>query len=83
MTTIQAVYENGVFRPTTPIELPESCQVEITFRSTVAGQASVPSDRRPLSRLAEIAKDSPENPSLPCDLAAQHDHYLYGLPKHQ
>ncbi|MDA1053334.1 MAG: antitoxin family protein [Planctomycetota bacterium] len=83
MKTVQAVYENGVFRPTTPVELPESCQVEITFRSADPGPASEPSNRRPLSRLAEIANESPENPSLPSDLAAQHDHYLYGLPKHQ
>lgn len=83
MKTVQAVYENGVFRPTTPVELPESCQVEITFRSVGASQAAEPLNRRPLSRLAQIANDLPENPALPCELAAQHDHYLYGLPKHQ
>ena len=83
MKTVQAVYENGVFRPTSPVELPESCQVEITFCSPDAVPAAEPSNRRPLSRLAEIANDSPENPALPYDLAAQHDHYLYGLPKHQ
>ena len=83
MKTVQAVYENGVFRPTTPAELPERCQVEITFRNADASQAAEPPNRRPLSHLAEIANDSPENLALPCDLAAQHDHYLYGVPKHQ
>ena len=32
MKTIHAVFENGVFRPTEPVELPEKCQVEFEFR---------------------------------------------------
>ena len=28
MKKIHAIYENGVFRPTDPIELPENCEVE-------------------------------------------------------
>lgn len=27
--TIHAVYENGVFRPTVKVDLPDSCEVEI------------------------------------------------------
>jgi hypothetical protein len=34
-----------------------------------------------LCQLAEIAGQFPVNPDLPTDLAAQHDHYLYGTPK--
>ena len=30
MATIQAVYENGVFRPLVPVDLPECCLVEFT-----------------------------------------------------
>jgi predicted DNA-binding antitoxin AbrB/MazE fold protein len=29
MSTIHAIYENGVFRPTTPVELPEGSEVTI------------------------------------------------------
>ena len=29
---IRAVYENGVFRPTVPVELPEHCEVEFDPR---------------------------------------------------
>jgi predicted DNA-binding antitoxin AbrB/MazE fold protein len=29
MKTIHAIYENGVFRPTTPVELPEGTEVSI------------------------------------------------------
>lgn len=29
MKTIQAIYENGVFRPLERVELPEACKVEV------------------------------------------------------
>lgn len=32
MAIIHAIYENGVFRPTGPIDLPESSEVEIELR---------------------------------------------------
>jgi predicted DNA-binding antitoxin AbrB/MazE fold protein len=32
MSTIHAVYENGVFRPTVPVELPDRCEVEFEPR---------------------------------------------------
>ena len=35
----------------------------------------------PLQRLAKIADRFPVDPQTPRDMAAQHDHYLYGLPK--
>jgi predicted DNA-binding antitoxin AbrB/MazE fold protein len=30
--TIQAIYENGVFRPTESVELPDPCRVEVDVR---------------------------------------------------
>ena len=33
MSTIQAIYENGVFRPLGPVDLPEKCEVEVILRS--------------------------------------------------
>lgn len=76
MQPIHAVYENGIFRPIDPVQLPDRCEVEITVRSQSAGIA-----QNTLVRLAEIGRQFPANPDLPTDLAAQHDHYLYGLPK--
>ncbi len=32
MKTIRAVYENGIFRPTEPVELPDPCAVEFEPR---------------------------------------------------
>lgn len=77
MKTVHAVYQDGVFRPSDPVDLPENSQVQITIQSKPSpGQA-----QRTLSYLARIAGEFPDNPDLPADLAAQHDHYLYGTPK--
>jgi predicted DNA-binding antitoxin AbrB/MazE fold protein len=32
MTPIHAIFENGVFRPLQPVELPEACEVEFEPR---------------------------------------------------
>ena len=77
MQTIHAVYENGLFRPTDPVELPDPCEVELNVQS----QRPTAVRGTTLARLAEIGCSFPANPALPEDLAAQHDHYLYGLPK--
>lgn len=33
MAVIHAIYENGVFRPKEPVDLPESSEVEVELRS--------------------------------------------------
>ena len=76
MKNIHAVYENGIFRPTDPVDLPENSEVELTVHAT-APQAA----HKPLQRLLTIAEQFPENPDLPSDLAEQHDHYLFGTPQ--
>jgi predicted DNA-binding antitoxin AbrB/MazE fold protein len=37
MNPIHAIYENGVFRPTTPVDLPEGCEVTILPGDSVLG----------------------------------------------
>lgn len=39
MKTIRAVFENGVFRPTEPVDLPEGCEVTLEPRQTPEQQA--------------------------------------------
>jgi predicted DNA-binding antitoxin AbrB/MazE fold protein len=34
--TVRAIYENGVFRPTEPVNLPEKAQVEVLLPSPSA-----------------------------------------------
>jgi predicted DNA-binding antitoxin AbrB/MazE fold protein len=74
--TINAVYENGVFRPLGAVALPENCEVELSFVAK-----PVEGGHPALARLIQIAEQFPDNPDSPTDLAAQHDHYLYGTPK--
>ena len=51
--TIHAVYENGVFRPTEPIELPEGTEVEICTSSR-NGAGLVPREPDQLDAVYEI-----------------------------
>lgn len=37
--------------------------------------------RNSLAKLATLAASLPSNPQTSTDAAAQHDHYLYGVPK--
>lgn len=76
MQVFHAIYENGIFRPIEPVDLPDACEVEISVQPR-----RTPPQLPTLARLAEIGRRFPANPELPEDLAAQHDHYLYGLPK--
>ena len=66
MVTIHAVFENGVFRPTVPVQLPESREVEFELRlvpphSSALGSEPVFISRPQLSieefghKLAEMA----------------------------
>ncbi|MGD0518247.1 MAG: antitoxin family protein [Thermoguttaceae bacterium] len=38
MNNIHAIYENGVFRPTQPISLPERCEVEVEIHAVKTEQ---------------------------------------------
>ena len=38
MSTIHAIYENGVFRPIQPINLPERCEVEVEINAVKTEQ---------------------------------------------
>ena len=80
MNSIQAIYEGGVFRPVSPVTLPEHSLVEFEPR-VVESAGSTPNQdgERPtltgLLKFAGVAKD------LPADMAQQHDHYLHGTLK--
>ncbi len=54
MKTIRAIYENGVFRPLDPVELPEGARVEVSpvgqngAQSTGVGQGRAAKATKPL-----------------------------------
>ncbi len=77
MITVKARFDGRVFIPEEPVDLPAETVVEIAFAAPTPREPTP----TPLVALAEIAYLFPDNPDLPTDLAAQHDHYLYGTPK--
>lgn len=77
--TIKAKFDGRVFVPEEPVNLPVGYELEIVVAATA--KEPRPQGGSTLARLAKIVKQFPENPDLPTDLAAQHDHYLYGTPK--
>ena len=68
MNRIQAIYENGVFRPIQKVDLEEGEKVEITIKMA--------DETDPAADFSDIAVDSGIT-----DLAINIDYYLYGLPK--
>ena len=68
---IKAHFDGKVFVPDEPVELPvgQSLQIQVELANGTVG---------PFADLVRFAADLPDAPS---DLAAQHDHYLYGTPK--
>ncbi|MBI3406974.1 MAG: antitoxin family protein [Planctomycetes bacterium] len=68
MQVIHATYENGVFRPSQPVNLPERSEVEIIIQK-VSDNGSKPS----LKELYRILSESVDtgDPSL----ASRHDEY--------
>jgi len=64
--TIRAVYENGVFRPTQKVDLPDPCEVEVEVRHCRHGSNTPTLD----DVYAILAK---RHSSGERDLAARHD----------
>lgn len=80
MTTVKAKFDGRAFVPEEPVDLPVGYELEIVMPTAGNG---VKKPKTALQELVEILKSYPPNPDLPTDLAAQHDHYLYGLPKRE
>jgi predicted DNA-binding antitoxin AbrB/MazE fold protein len=94
MSAITAIYEDGVFRPTEPVALPDRCEVDLEFhvRQPESESGQGPEARRQNGaggpagsieeKLAAIAAQVPpaEWERLPPDLSDRLDHYVYGVP---
>lgn len=65
--TVEAVFENGVLRPTQPVALAEGAHVRVTIVAAV--------DDDPLDAVIGIGE------SGRADGADRHDRYLYGKPR--
>lgn len=74
MKTIHAIYENGVFRPTTPVDLAEGSEVIIETKN-VGSTSDRPgnADQEEMAAIYEILSHSYETGES--DLAARHDEH--------
>ncbi|CAN5782524.1 hypothetical protein BH23PLA1_BH23PLA1_24790 [soil metagenome] len=77
--SVKARFDGSVFVPEGPVNLPVGTLLEIP--DVPAPPEADDAEIRPLAKLLEIVDMFPENPDLPTDYAAQHDHYRYGTPK--
>ena len=73
-TSIEAVYEQGIFRPLNEVVFAEGQHVELAIRPVAERHGKTEPDAA--FNLAEMAEDLGI-----ADLATNIDHYLYGLPK--
>lgn len=74
-TSVKVRYDGKVLVPEQPVDLPVGSllDAELTPSKPIAKPA--------LERLVESVGEIAEPDKLPVDGSAQHDHYLYGLPK--
>jgi len=78
MTTLKVHYDGKVLVPEEPVDLPVNCPLDVLVTPRESHERK---NERPLLDLAKALSAIPANPDWPADGAAQHDHYLYGLPK--
>ncbi|MBI5197352.1 MAG: antitoxin family protein [Nitrospirae bacterium] len=67
---IDAIYENGVFKPLEKVDIMEHKRVKIILATEIETAEREACD---LSGIVDIAKDCPDT-----DLSSHHDKYLYG-----
>ena len=77
MRTLKVHYDGKVLVPDEPVDLPLNRPLELTVVS-LDEPSGAPAA---LEKLAALAQSRPARASNPVDLAAQHDHYIYGTPK--
>jgi predicted DNA-binding antitoxin AbrB/MazE fold protein len=70
MKSIHAYFENGVFRPTEQVDLPERCEVVLT-PTVVVQQSAVESGRGEIYAILSRSYETGQS-----DLAARHDELL-------
>lgn len=79
---LKAIYENGVLRLKEPLSLPDGAEVEVTVTSHEEGNGEQLQrmEDRSWDALSQLIAECAIDTGVP-DLASQHDHYLYGIPK--
>ena len=86
MLAVKGIFQNGIARPTEPVNGREGQPVIITFleESDGAGETDATPSLEEIEvgweALMKLVEECQVDTDIP-DLAHQHDHYLYGTPK--
>jgi hypothetical protein len=75
--TYRGHVKNGVVVLDDPVALPEGCEVAVVVTSA----SEEPAENGEPTLFDQLAAVIGKGRDLPSDLAANHDHYLHGLPK--
>jgi len=75
MVSIRAHFDGKVFVPDEPVNVLPNARVRILLMEDNG-------THRPLMDLVQAVERQPQDSTWPKDGSAQHDHYLYGTPKH-
>ena len=74
--TADVIYDGRVLRPLAPLDLQPNERYRITIEEQALAEVTGKKNPRCVRKILEMAEDLGVS-----DLAQQHDHYLYGLPK--
>lgn len=82
MLSVKGTFQNGVVYPNEPIEGHEGQSVIIVFvEENRTPEPAMPEDSD-WDKLRQLIKNCAVDTDI-SDLAQQHDHYLYGMPKRE
>ena len=76
MIAINAHYDGRVIIPDEPVNLPPNQALIVRIETKDVDHSPARE-----SALAWLAANASDGTDVPSDLAHQHDHYLYGVPK--
>ena len=81
---VDAIYDQGLFRPLEPLTLPEGAHVHLRIEEREVREAGAKTGDGEIPTLLERMKDFVGTVhNLPPDASVNLDHYLYGTPKRQ
>lgn len=82
MLSVKGTFQNGVVHPNEPIEGHEGQSVIIVFVEENRTPAPATPEDSDWDKLRQLIKNCAVDTDIG-DLAHQHDHYLYGMPKRE
>lgn len=80
VTTVKAIYANGVLAPSEPLDIEEGTEVTLSIEAEPATGGGLAAIARRARELHEATPPDARD-ELPADLARNKKHYLYGHPK--